>query len=360
MPAPSGPQPNTELASPKRRQYLDWLRGLAVLIMIEAHILDSWTRYDDRDSALYAAAMIAGGLGAPLFLFLAGVSVSLSAASKLRRTSDVSAASRAIVRRGLEIFGLAFLFRLQACILSWGPWQTLLKVDILNIMGPSIMAAGALWGWFRTHRGRCIAFAAAALAIAFLTPPVRSVGFLSSLPDPIEGYIRPRPGFTTFAFFPWAGFLFAGALPGVLLAEATERRRERTLIIRITIAGAALATAALGASFLPSPYARSEFWTSSPSYFLLRTGILASVIGLAYAWEHRPWAAERFSPLQQLGRTSLFIYWIHVEMIYGLIVRPLHKSMSFPTAAMSIVAFAAFMLVCSIVKERVALRFKKK
>jgi predicted acyltransferase len=46
----------------------------------------------------------------PLFLFLAGVSVALSAASKIRKTSDRGAASRAVARRGIEVFVLAFLF----------------------------------------------------------------------------------------------------------------------------------------------------------------------------------------------------------------------------------------------------------
>jgi uncharacterized membrane protein len=85
--------------------------------------------------------------GAPLFLFLAGVAIPLSAGSKLRKSGDIPAATRAVVRRGLEIFGLAFLFRLQAWILGWSSPRALLKVDILNIMGPSIMAlrrSGAL------------------------------------------------------------------------------------------------------------------------------------------------------------------------------------------------------------------------
>ena len=97
--------------------------------------------------------MILGGFGAPLFLFLAGVAVPLSAGSKLRRTGDVEAASRAVVRRGLEIFGLAFLFRIQAWVLGWSSPRWLLKVDILNIMGPSIMAAAAIWGAVQHARG---------------------------------------------------------------------------------------------------------------------------------------------------------------------------------------------------------------
>ena len=346
-------------AGPGRRGYLDWLRGLAVLIMIEAHILDSWTRFDDRGSRIYSAAMIVGGIGAPLFLFLAGLSVALSAASKFRRTSDTSRASRAVVFRGLQIFGLAFLFRLQACIVSWGPWWTLLKVDILNIMGPSIMAAAALWGWFRSTRGRCIAFALLSAAIAFLTPAVRAAAWPAGLPDPVEAYLRPIPGLTNFVLFPWAGFVVAGAIPGVLLAHAGLGEPERAMVRRITAGGAALAVTAFAASYLPSlpwRYAQSHFWTSSPAYFMLRAGLLTAAIGAAYVWERRPWERHRFSPLQQLGRTSLFVYWIHIEMIYGLAVRPLHHSLSFPAAALSIPPFAAFMLLCSIVKDRIVER----
>ena len=120
------------------------MRGLAVLIMIEAHVIDSWTRAADRQSWKYGWSTILGGFGAPLFLFLAGVSVALSASSKARRLGDPALASRAVVRRGLEIFLLAFVFRVQAWVLGLGAPIGLLKVDILNIMGPSIMAAAVL------------------------------------------------------------------------------------------------------------------------------------------------------------------------------------------------------------------------
>src|SRR3982751_7021219 len=99
----------------RRRGYLDWMRGLAVLVMIEAHVIDSWTRLDARHSWQFMWSMILGGFGAPLFLFLAGLSVALAAASKAR-TVGRRAAAGAVMRRGLVIFGLAFAFRLQAWI----------------------------------------------------------------------------------------------------------------------------------------------------------------------------------------------------------------------------------------------------
>ena len=78
----------TEGPGPGRRTYLDVLRGVAVLIMIEAHVIDSWTRVADRPSRGFGESLILGGFGAPLFLFLAGVAVAMSAGSKARRTGD--------------------------------------------------------------------------------------------------------------------------------------------------------------------------------------------------------------------------------------------------------------------------------
>jgi uncharacterized membrane protein len=336
-----------------RRGYLDWLRGLAVVVMIEAHVLDSWTRLDQRESMLYGWSMIVGGLGAPLFLFLAGAAVALSAGSKFRRTTDARAASRAVMRRGLEIFGLAFLFRLQAMVISWGSWMSLLKVDILNIMGPAIVAAAALWGATHSVRTRLALFALATVAISVVTPVIRAADLLFVLPDPIEGYLRPRPGFTNFAIFPWAAFVFAGALVGVLIDTTRTPETESRLNRRLALGGAALAVAAYAGSHLPSVLPNSQFWTSSPSFFLIRTGILVATVGAAYAWSKRPHAVTAWSPLEQMGRTSLFIYWIHIELIYGLMVRPLHKSLTFGEAWMGVIAFALLMLLASLLKDRV-------
>ncbi|MBW8868983.1 MAG: DUF1624 domain-containing protein, partial [Acidobacteria bacterium] len=128
-----------------RQGYLDRVRGLAVLIMIEAHVLDGWTRIADRTRPAFGYAMILGGFGAPLFLFLAGVSLVLSASSKTRKTGDASFAWRAVQKRGWQIFGLAFLFRLQSFVLTGGYSPIgLLKVDILNVMGPAIVFAGII------------------------------------------------------------------------------------------------------------------------------------------------------------------------------------------------------------------------
>jgi uncharacterized membrane protein len=335
-----------------RRKYLDWVRGLAVLIMIEAHVLDSWTRIDVRQSKAYAWAMIVAGFGAPLFLFLAGISVALSAGSKSRRTGDDAAAATTTIKRGAWIFFLALLFRVQSWILGLGSPITLLRVDILNIMGPSIMAAAFLWGAFRERRARWTVLIAAAAAVSLVTPVVRSTAVLDGVPDWLEAYVRPLSGFSSFCFFPWMAFVLAGAAVGVLLDAARTPSLESRLNTRFAVTGLVLTAGAFAASFLPSPYTHSEFWGGSPAFFAMRAGILVVTIAIAYWWDRLP-MPPAWSPMEQLGRSSLFIYWIHVELVYGLISLPIHKSFTQLQAWAAYVAFVLAMLLLSIEKDRV-------
>ena len=343
-------------ASAPRRSYLDVLRGVAVLIMIEAHVIDAWTRAADRGSRAFGQALILGGFGAPLFLFLAGIGVVMSAGSKARRSGDPRAASRAVQKRGLQIFLLAFVFRLQSYVLGGftAPAWTMLKVDILNVMGPAMIAAAALWALARDGRARIAIFAAAAAAIVLATPVIRHAAGLAALPDPLEGYLRPIAGLTNFTFFPWVAFVMAGAIVGVILDAAREPDADRRANLALGAAGAVLAVAAYQASFLPPLHPGSSYWTTSASFFLLRLGLMIVALALAWAWEQRPTAGRRWSPIQLLGRTSLFIYWVHVELVYGMISRPLHGAFSLGTAWAALAVVCLLMLQLGALKERLS------
>src|SRR3954465_13047058 len=92
---------------PPRLAYIDWARGIAVLLMIEAHTVDAWTRFDARSTIGFRNATVLGGFAAPLFLWLAGLGVAMAAARTEARHGR-GAAVEAACRRGLEIFVLAF------------------------------------------------------------------------------------------------------------------------------------------------------------------------------------------------------------------------------------------------------------
>jgi uncharacterized membrane protein len=159
-----------------------------------------------------------GGFSAPLFLFLAGVALTLATGARLRRGATPDEAAALARRRGWQIVGLAFLFRLQSFLISGGAFpDTLLRVDILNVMGLSVLLAAVLWGAARRDPWRMLLLAAAALAFALATPIVRPAAFWSSVPYPLAWYARAVPVSGTFSLFPWPAFLLAGAAVGVWL-----------------------------------------------------------------------------------------------------------------------------------------------
>lgn len=339
--------------------YLDWLRGVAVVIMVGAHVVDAWTRQEDRSRTLYMYTIFIAGLAAPLFLFLAGLTIAMSASSRAAKVGHAEAASMARWR-GLQVFGLAFLFRLQSQLLGWGAFSNFLKVDILNVMGIAMIAAAILWGLSESRSTRILIFAIATAAVAMSTPLVREAGILAMLPDPIEAYIRPLPGRTNFALFPWTGFVLAGAIAGELVHVAREAHDERRLQMGLLIAGIGGIVAGYAASFRPSIYPVANFWTSSPTFFFIRLGICTAMMPVAWSIDRfHVFARGRWSTyfpapdvpgrvISTLGRSSLFVYWIHVEMAYGGISRPFKRALPLELSLVATVALCA--LLYAIVK----------
>jgi uncharacterized membrane protein len=345
---------------PVRRRYIDLARGLAVLVMIEAHTLDAWTRPADHSSLAFRNLTVLGGFAAPLFLWLAGTALVLSAERGARRAGSRRAPALAVVRRGLEIFVLAFLFRLQAFIVSPGsPVVTLFRVDILNVMGPSIVVAGLLWGLVENRAALTLVYAASATAVAMLTPIVRSAGWVDALPIWLQWYVRPAGEFTTFTSFPWAGFLFAGGALGALIAAVRDDRSERRLQVAAAAAGTGLIGLGLYLASLPAIYQSSSFWTSSPTYFAVRVGVMMLALAVIYALSA---AADRaritLGPLEKLGRSSLFVYWIHVELVYGYATWPIRHRLTLWQAAAAYAIFCTLMYGAVLARDRVVDRWR--
>jgi uncharacterized membrane protein len=349
---------------PGRLGCIDWMRGLAIVIMIEAHVTDAWTLPGVRATFAYGCATILAGFAAPMFLFLAGLSGALAAASGERKTGDAARAAARVRRRGWEVFGLAYLFRLQAYVLNPKAMIAgVLKVDILNIMGPSIVAAAALWQVGRTFRRRLLVLGLAMAGVMLVTPLVRTTPLIDPLPSLLQWYLRPTPGRNNFTFFPWAGFVFAGGLVGVVLERARSLGRERLLHAWVAPGGLIVAAACYAGSYLPSIYADSFFWTSSPMFFLLRVGLVCSTLSVIYFYELRPRLLGRWwhwaSPMALFGQSSLFVYWVHVELVYGIFSSPLHRKLALWDVAVAFAIFSVGMFLLVLLKNACVARWKQ-
>ena len=62
------------------------------------------------------------------------------------------------------------------------------------------------------------------------------------------------------------------------------------------------------------------------------------------------------APLQDFGRASLFVYWIHVEMAYGVLSLPLHRRLPFEMALASLVLFSLILFALVRLKDRLQWR----
>src|SRR5713101_483642 len=164
----------------QRLAYVDWMRGLAVLLMFQTHCYDSWVRPEDRNTSFMMWSKLGGTLPAPLFVFLAGVSSALITNRLRMKGVGRNEIARTTIRRGAEIFGLALLFRVQEFALGypWAPWTDLLRVDVLNILGLSMMLMGVLC-WFvgngdaaRARARNIFAALVAAAIFALAAPPL--------------------------------------------------------------------------------------------------------------------------------------------------------------------------------------------
>lgn len=339
----------------QRAAYIDWTRGLAVLLMIEAHTVDAWTRSSSRGSSAHGYALMAAGFAAPLFLWLAGLAVPLASASAVRRGASRRAAAERMCRRGLEIFILAFLFRLQAFVLSPGAHPvTLFRVDILNVMGPAIVVCALVWLSFESATALAGAYSLLAIATTVATPLVWKAGWVTLLPTWVQWYLRPAGDNTTFTGFPWMGFAFAGAAVGVAIAAAGERGALRKALSAIGVLGVAIIGLGFAGSSLPSIYAGSSFWTTSPAYFAIRTGVVMVALSIAYATgEVVPNAGRAASALARFGRSSLFVYWIHVELVYGYASWPIHRRLPLWGTAIGFAVLTALLYWAILLRDRV-------
>ena len=290
---------------------LDWLRGLGVLIMLQGHLFNSFASADLHNHPVYVLSQFIGGMPAPIFLFLVGVTLAFRLDRGDRGGLPPSARLKSALRRAAYLAAIAFAFRLQLWVFAWGnPWTDIFRVDILNCMafGIAVLSSVALLAPAK----RITWCAAAGLAIAAMAPLISTLDW-SGVPWLIRNYIVPNKAY--FSFFPGAAYIAFGVSFGALLRTAAPARDR--IMQWAACFGLALVVAAHYFSNLPfSIYGNSDFWLNSPGLIFIRFGIVLvlAAAGFILTTGQQP---EKLSFMRRLGTNSLLIYWVHVELIYG-------------------------------------------
>ncbi len=378
-------------ATKSRLAYIDWMRGLACVLMFQTHCYDSWLSPQARQSRFFMYSQLGGTFPAPLFLFLAGISFALVTEKLWRKDVPTAQIARTTIGRGAEIFVYGLLFRLQEYVVAWGwaPKSDLVRVDVLNTIGLSMMLMGTLcWvvlamisfaglraagqpkaavptkssvssSSLRTGRVALVSSAAGtALLISLLSPPLWTTWRPTWLPWPLESYVDgvhnlgiPQAGL--FPVFPWTGFAFAGLALGFILQSEWARTLEARAFFSMGLAGAVLIEFARWLDAQPRQlYSVQDYWHTSPSFFLIRVGMLLVILTASYSWCR--WGAGQwgFSPFIQLGQASLLVYWVHIEFVYGRVsILPKHR-MGIGGASVGLLVISLAMLALAYVRTK--------
>jgi uncharacterized membrane protein len=309
------PQTATKVSSGRkpRLAFLDWARGMAAIIMLQGHVFHSFTRADLREGGAYVISQFIGGIAPAIFLFLTGVTLALMLDARERSGLPAGGRLGAALRRAGYLGLLAVLFRFQLWLFGQPhtTWTDLLKVDILNCMALSILAVSFLAVFSTAERARN--GVVIGLAIAVASPVV-------SLIDPAltPGYFRMYfvPDTQYFSFFPWAAFVAFGLSAGSILRMVTADQMHRVMQW-FAITGFGLILSAQYFSNLPySLYSNSDFWLNSPGLIFIKLGVILVLLSFTFLWTHHG-AEEGWSWVRQLGVTSLLVYWVHIELVYG-------------------------------------------
>jgi uncharacterized membrane protein len=337
----------TARASTGRLAFLDWLRGLAAITMLNGHAFHSFTRADLRQGGPYVITQFIGGLPPAIFLFLVGVTLSFLMHSCERKGLPADQRVWKALRRAGYLFGIAFLFRLQLWVfgLPNSPWTDLLRVDVLNCMGLAVAVLSVMAVFTTVDRVRLCG--ALGFAIAGLSPLVSRLDW-SGVPSLVKDYVAPD--YMSFGFFPWAAFVAFGMSVGSIIRLLTPEQFERAAQWAALIGFGLVLTGQYCSSFPYSVYPKSEFWLDSPWLVLMKTGGVLLLLSFAYLWTRH--SAGQWSWVRQFGVTSLLVYWVHIELVYGRWFWYLKEALTVGQVAVSAIVLILLMLLLSLTRTQ--------
>ena len=124
------------------------------------------------------------------------------------------------------------------------------------------------------------------------------------------------PDHAYFGFFPWASFVAFGMSAGSVL----RRLKPEDVMPAMQWfgwGGIALAFAAYTISNMSvSIYPNSDFWLNSPALIFIKLGAVLMLVAFSYVWNLQI-TVQDWSWVRQFGLTSLLVYWVHIELVYG-------------------------------------------
>jgi uncharacterized membrane protein len=272
-----------------RRSWIDAARALAIVGMIETHVVNSFMLSSLRETEWFGWLNFFNGLVAPTFLWLAGFSHGLGLD---RRASWEKWQTK--VLGALRLLALAYALRIPTLYYPVPAPQSYWTIDVLHCLAMTQIITLLLERM--PSRAVTLGLWAALTSIVVVSAP-HAMALMSGQPI-FDAWWRTDGG-SLFPLLPWAGFFLGGALSASLRWPQWLTRGRLWLITLLVSFG--LMTLA------PWPFSKE-----SPLFFLQRLGWLGlglTALAVAFSYLRLPrW-------MRLLSQHSLSFYIIHLVLI---------------------------------------------
>ncbi len=307
------------MSQKKRALFIDLLRGLVLLIMIEVHVFNSMLIPGFKETSWFSVLNFVNGLVAPSFLFVSGLVFVLSiqkGADELRKFGKVF--WKKIGRMFLILlagYSLHLPYFSLRKILS-NPTQEVLNnlftIDVLQCIAVGLLFLLLSRMIFKKENSFYVFILISLFTVLIISPIAWKTDFTNFLPLALASYLNKMYG-SLFPILPWFNFIFAGAFVSKFYIVARERDDERNFSRKLLISGTAFFVgSAIILYLILTPALRGII--PNPFFFLERLGIV--LILLAVCWYYLEKSTKHVGFILDVSKESLLVYWLHLQLIY--------------------------------------------
>jgi uncharacterized membrane protein len=306
----------------QRIEFLDVLRGIAVVLMVLGHSIDSVLSPEVRSTDLFRAYDAFRGFTAPLFLFISGMAFMV--ATERRWEEYRRPGPRLVKRLGRILTLLAVGYALHLPYFSLektlreatsAEVALFLQVDVLHCVAATLLILQAIAFFSRTPAVAATVAGGLGAGIALAAPVLWSMDLSASLPRFLTPYLNTvQP--SLFPVVPYAVYMLVGAVVGHAYLAGRARGTESKVMGRILVISTVGALAGVLSATLPLHiYPVHDWWKANPGLILIRLFVVFVLATALFSAPPFPRSLRR--PLTALGRASFLVYTVHLVIVYG-------------------------------------------